>query len=55
MPDATHIAFIIVVIPGLTGSPTPGVPTPTSRSPTGSPTIAPTHLTPTPTQGLGGS
>jgi hypothetical protein len=55
MPDAAHIKFVIVAVPGVTGSPTPEVPKPTSGSPTGSPTIAPTHQTPTPTQGLGGS
>jgi hypothetical protein len=58
LPDAAHIKFKIVAIPVVTGSPTPGVPTPTSGSPTGSPTIAPTQQkapTPTPTTGLGGS
>jgi hypothetical protein len=58
MPDAAHINFEIENIPGATGSPTPGVPTPTSGSPTGSPTVGPTQQkapTPTPTTGLGGS
>jgi hypothetical protein len=54
LPDAAHINIEIEPVPGAISSPTPGVPTPTSGSPTGSPTIAPTHITPTPTQGLGG-
>jgi hypothetical protein len=52
LPDAANIKIEIVPIPGATGSPTPGKPTPTSGSPTGSPTVAPT---PTSTTGLGGS
>jgi hypothetical protein len=53
LPDAAHIKFVIVAIPGATGSPTPGTVTPVS------PTVVPTGavtppLTPTPTQGLGG-
>jgi hypothetical protein len=57
LPDAANITMKVAYVsgPGATGSPTPAVPTPTSGSPTGSPTVAPTHLTPTPTQGLGGS
>jgi hypothetical protein len=55
LPDASHITVEIVAIPGATGSPTPG-----TGTPAGSPTVAPTGtvtppLTPTPTQGLGGS
>jgi hypothetical protein len=51
LPDASHITIEIVAIPGATGTPTV---TP------GSPTVAPTGavtppITPTPTQGLGGS
>ncbi len=61
LPDAAHITIEIVAIPGATGTPTTG--TPTTGTPTvtpGSPTVAPTGtvtppLTPTPTQGLGGS
>lgn len=61
LPDAAHITIEIVAIPGATGTPTTG--TPTSGTPTvtpGSPTVSPTgtatpSLTPTPTQGLGGS
>ncbi len=58
LPDASHIQIKVEHIPGLTGSPTPGAPTPTSGSPTGSPTVAPTQQkapTPTSTTGLGGS
>jgi len=57
LPDAANITMKVAYVPGpgATGSPTPAVPTPTSGSPTGSPTVAPTHLPPTPTQGLGGS
>jgi hypothetical protein len=55
LPDTTQITIELVPIPGAIGSPTPGKPTPTSVSPTGSPTVNPTHLTPTSTQGLGGS
>jgi hypothetical protein len=61
LPDAAHITIEIVAIPGATGTPTTG--TPTTGTPTvtpGSPTVAPTGavtppITPTPTQGLGGS
>jgi hypothetical protein len=58
LPDAAHIKFVIVAIPPVTGSPTPGTGTTTVTpgSPTAVPTAAVTPpLTPTPTQGLGGS
>lgn len=51
MPDAADITFLIVGIPGLSGSPTPGGPTAVpSRAVT-----PPVKPTPTATQGLGGS
>src|SRR6266568_7794217 len=58
LPDAAHIKFIIVAIPGATGSPTPGTGTVTPGGPTVVPTGAvtsPANPTPTATQGLGGS
>jgi hypothetical protein len=67
LPDAAHIKIVIVAIPGTTGSPTPGTgsPTPgkgTATATPGGPTAVPSgavtppvKLTPTPTQGLGGS
>ncbi len=58
LPDAAHIKFIIVAIPGATGSPTPGTGTVTPVGPTVVPTGAvtpPAKPTPTATQGLGGS
>jgi hypothetical protein len=70
LSDAANITIEIVPIPGTTGTPTTGTPTtgtpttgtPTTGTPTphGSPTIVPTGavtppVTPTPTQGLGGS
>jgi hypothetical protein len=51
MPDAAHITFMIVGIPGISGSPTPGSPT---AVPSGAVT-PPVKPTPTVTQGLGGS
>ena len=60
LPDAAHIKFVIVAIPGTTGSPTPGTGTATVTP--GSPTVVPTGAvtppakpTPTATTGLGGS
>jgi hypothetical protein len=53
LPDASHITIEIKLIPGATGTPTPGTPT---VAPTG--TVTPTATsptTPTPTPGLGGS
>ena len=56
LPDVSHITIEIVAIPGATGTPTTGTPTVTPGSPTVAPTGAATPpLTPTPTQGLGGS
>ena len=58
LPDAAHIKFVIVAIPGATGSPTPGTGTVTPVGPTVVPTGAvtpPAKPTPTATQGLGGS
>jgi hypothetical protein len=56
LPDASHITIEIVAIPGATGTPTTGTPTVTPGSPTVAPTGAVTPpITPTPTQGLGGS
>ena len=60
MPDAAHIKFVIVAVPGVTGSPTPGkgTATTTPRGPTAVPSgtvTAPVKPTPTATQGLGGS
>src|SRR6266496_1200363 len=58
LPDAAHIKFVIVAIPGAPGSPTPGTGTVTPVGPTVVPTGAvtpPAKPTPTATQGLGGS
>ncbi len=58
LPDAAHIKFVIVAIPGAIGSPTPGTGTVTPVGPTVVPTGAvtpPAKPTPTATQGLGGS
>ena len=60
LSDAANITIEIVPIPGTTGTPTTGTPTTGTPTPHGSPTIVPTGavtppVTPTPTQGLGGS
>jgi len=56
LPDTSHITIEIVAIPGATGTPTTGTPTVTPGSPTVSPTGTVTPpITPTSTQGLGGS
>ncbi len=60
LPDAAHITIEIVPIPGTTGTPTTGTPTTGTPTPQGSPKKVPTGavtppVTPTPTQGLGGS
>jgi hypothetical protein len=54
LPDASHITIEIVAIPGATGTPTTGTPTVTPGSPTPTGAVTP-PVTPTPTQGLGGS